>query len=379
MPPSARPVIASTRSSAHSDGRRRRRRSASGSARVGAAPGAGAPGRAPRERRHSEEGDGEQGGDRATHPPESMCDARTRAGVSEYSGRETQVTTRTERDRAIMRRYARTPRCWRAAPAAILLQLLADPRVVGRGRGAAGSVSVRWTASASTYEYLMALWFGDERDIRHVVARRRCPSRTRPRRRRARVDARDPDAQRWVAATILYVETDSSAHVARPARSHGRCPVRAYGSRSRAPAGPRRARPSTRAEFDACGGDRMPRAYLSGERAVARDLLAVRGLPTLRPLMPPPAHHRSPAPAGDQGCVRLPLDVARGAGRGRLIARWRGTPGRADGGAHHPDANIAPSRAGVAGTLRVTREDEDDLARIATRRAARLDRPTDRR
>jgi uncharacterized protein (DUF2236 family) len=195
-----------------------------------------------------------------------------------------------EHDRAIMRRYAADATLLAGGAAAILLQL-ADPRVAAGVAGHSGFRERPLDRLASTYEYLMALWFGDERDIRHVV--RVVDAR------HARVrgdgepayDARDPDAQRWVAATILFVGTDLEARMSRAPLDAGTADalVRAYGPLASRLQGTAAGWPSTRAEFDAWWGERMPRLHVGPDaRAVARDLLGGTGLPSsLRPLLPP--------------------------------------------------------------------------------------------
>lgn len=195
-----------------------------------------------------------------------------------------------ERDRAILRRYAGDATYLAGGAAAILLQL-ADPRVASGVARHSGFRERPLDRLASTYEYLMALWFGDERDIRHVV--RVVDAR------HARVrgdgapayDARDPDAQRWVAATIVHVQTDLERRMSRESLPPhiADALVRAYAPLAGNLQGGAAGWPATRAEFDAWWADRMDRVAVGPEaRAVARDLLGGTGLPpSLRPLMPP--------------------------------------------------------------------------------------------
>ncbi len=177
---------------------------------------------------------------------------------------------------------------------AILLQL-ADPRVAA---GVAGHSRFRerpLDRLVGTHAYLTALVFGDERDIRHVsriVDARHAGVRGEGEHpHRPAYDARDADAQRWVAATLLAVALDleerlSGSRLDAPtadALVRGYAPIAA-----RLQGGPA-GWPETRAEFDAWWNARLDALDVGDDaRTVARDLLAGVGLPrALLPLMVP--------------------------------------------------------------------------------------------
>lgn len=195
-----------------------------------------------------------------------------------------------EGDRAILRRYAADATFMAGGAAAILLQL-ADPRVAAGVARHSGFRKRPLDRLAATHQFLMALWFGDERDVRHVVRI------VDARHTRVRgdgdpsYDARDPDAQRWVAATILFVGTDLERRMSRTSLDAGTADalVRAYAPLAGSLQGTTAGWPATRAEFDAWWDERMPRLRVGPDaRAVARDLLGGTGLPpSLRPLLPP--------------------------------------------------------------------------------------------
>lgn len=195
-----------------------------------------------------------------------------------------------ERDRAILRRYAGDATLMAGGAAAILLQL-ADPRIAAGVARHSGFRERPLDRLAATHQYLMALWFGNERDVRHVV--RVVDAR------HARVrgegdptyDAREPDAQRWVAATILFVGTDLERRMSRAAIDTPTADalVRAYAPLAGRLQGTAAGWPATRGEFDEWWAERTSRLQVGPEaRAVARDLLGGSGLPpSLRPFMPP--------------------------------------------------------------------------------------------
>ncbi|WP_353827583.1 oxygenase MpaB family protein [Agromyces sp. SYSU T0242] len=193
-------------------------------------------------------------------------------------------------DLAILRRHAADATLMAGGAAAILLQL-ADPRVAA---GVAGHSRFRerpLDRLVATHGYLTAVTFGDERTIRGVV--RAVDGRHASVRggRGPAYDARDPDAQRWVAATLLAVSLrleerlqgapldDRTADAL--VRSYGAFAARLQGE----PAG----WPETRAEFDGWWADRLSATSVGEDaRAVAHDLLAGTGLPpVLVPLMAP--------------------------------------------------------------------------------------------
>jgi uncharacterized protein (DUF2236 family) len=190
-----------------------------------------------------------------------------------------------EHDRAISRRHAADATLMVGGAAAILLQL-ADPRVaagVARHSGFRGRPIARLQA---THEYLTALWFGDERDIAQVVAavdaRHRRVRGDRP----ISYDARDADAQRWVAATLLAVTLEFEERLAgrrlddATADALVRGAARIAGRLQGADAG----WPATRAEFDEWWRMRVAALEVRDDaRTVARALLAGVGLP--RPVL----------------------------------------------------------------------------------------------
>jgi uncharacterized protein (DUF2236 family) len=195
-----------------------------------------------------------------------------------------------ERDRAILQRYAADATFMAGGAAAILLQL-ADPRIAAGVARHSGFRERPLDRLAATHQYLMALWFGDERDVRHVV---RIVDARHSRVRRAgdpAYDAREPDAQRWVAATILFVGTDLERRMSRggPDADTADALVRAYAPLAGRLQGTAAGWPASRDEFDAWWAERMPRLQVGPDaRAVARDLLGGTGLPAaMRPLLPP--------------------------------------------------------------------------------------------
>lgn len=178
--------------------------------------------------------------------------------------------------------------------AAILLQL-ADPRVAA---GVARHSRFRdrpLDRLVGTHAYLTALVFGDERDIRHVSrivdARHSRVRGDGEHPHRPAYDARDADAQRWVAATLLAVALDLEERLAgspldtatADALVRGYAPIAA-----RLQGGPA-GWPATRAEFDDWWAVRLGTLSVGDDaRSVARDLLAGIGLPAvLVPLMVP--------------------------------------------------------------------------------------------
>ncbi|MBM7504812.1 oxygenase MpaB family protein [Agromyces aurantiacus] len=195
-----------------------------------------------------------------------------------------------EHDREILRRYAADATFMAGGAAAILLQL-ADPRIAAGVARHSGFRERPLDRLAATHQYLMALWFGDERDIRAVVRAVNARHAHVRGDDAPRYDAREPDAQRWVAATILHVGTDLERRMSRrpldPATADAL--VRAYAPLAGRLQGASAGWPSTRAEFDAWWSERLSHLEVGPEaRAVARDLLAGTGLPApLRPLMAP--------------------------------------------------------------------------------------------
>ncbi|MRX44890.1 oxygenase MpaB family protein [Agromyces kandeliae] len=199
-----------------------------------------------------------------------------------------------EAEQAVLRRHAADATLMAGGAAAILLQL-ADPRVAA---GVARHSRFRdrpLDRLVGTHAYLTALVFGDERDIRHV-ARIVDARHSRVRGDGAHpdgpaYDARDPDAQRWVAATLLAVALDLEERLtgSRLDEATADALVRGYAPIAARLQGGPAGWPGTRAEFEAWWDIRLAGLRVDDDaRAVARDLLAGTGLPTaLLPLMAP--------------------------------------------------------------------------------------------
>ncbi|WP_430646448.1 oxygenase MpaB family protein [Agromyces sp. GXS1127] len=195
---------------------------------------------------------------------------------------------------AVLRRHAADATLMAGGAAAILLQL-ADPRVAA---GVARHSRFRdrpLDRLVGTHAYLTALVFGDDRDIRHVSrivdARHARVRGAGEHPHRPAYDARDADAQRWVAATLLAVALELEERLTgspldtatADALVRGYAPIAAR--LQGAPAG----WPETRAEFDAWWADRVGALRVGADaRSVARDLLMGVGLPPmLVPVMVP--------------------------------------------------------------------------------------------
>jgi uncharacterized protein (DUF2236 family) len=194
-----------------------------------------------------------------------------------------------ELDRAILRRHAADGTLMAGGAAAILLQL-ADPRVAAGVARHSGFRERPLDRLAGTHQYLMALALGDDGDIRHVVrvvdARHAKVRGDEPR----GYDARDADAQRWVAATLLATALDLDERLdGRPLdRPHADALVRGYGGFAARLQGADAGWPVSRAEFEAWWTGRLAALEVGAEaKAVARDILSGSGLPApLRVLMP---------------------------------------------------------------------------------------------
>ncbi|MGR2751730.1 oxygenase MpaB family protein [Agromyces arachidis] len=195
----------------------------------------------------------------------------------------------TNEDRAILRRHAADGTLMAGGAAAILLQL-ADPRVAAGVARHSGFRERPLDRLAGTHAYLTALVFGDEDDVRHVVrvvdARHGRVHGDAP----GSYDARDPDAQRWVAATLLAValEFEERTIGRRLDTATADSLVRGYAPIAARLQGSAAGWPASRAEFDAWWASRLAGLEVGHDaRAVARDLLAGTGLPpALRALMP---------------------------------------------------------------------------------------------
>jgi uncharacterized protein (DUF2236 family) len=197
-------------------------------------------------------------------------------------------------DREVLRRHAADATLMAGGAAAILLQL-ADPRVAAGVARHSGFRDRPLDRLVGTHAYLTALVFGEERDIRHVSrivdARHARVRGDAEHPHRPAYDARDADAQRWVAATLLAVALDLEERLrgspldeaTADALVRGYAPIAAR--LQGAPAG----WPETRAEFDDWWDGRVSRLDIGDDaRSVARDLLAGTGLPpALVPLMLP--------------------------------------------------------------------------------------------
>lgn len=192
-------------------------------------------------------------------------------------------------DLAILRRHAADGTLMAGGAAAILFQL-ADPRIAAGVARHSGFRERPLDRLAGTHQYLMALVFGDDRDIRHVVrlvdARHARVRGDEPR----GYDAREADAQRWVAATLLATALDLEERLdGRPLdRRTADALVRGYGPFAARLQGADAGWPSSRDEFDAWWAGRLAVLEVGEDaRAIARDLLAGAGLPApLRALMP---------------------------------------------------------------------------------------------
>jgi uncharacterized protein (DUF2236 family) len=194
-----------------------------------------------------------------------------------------------EHDRRILRRHAADGTLMAGGGAAILLQL-ADPRVAAGVSRHSGFRERPLDRLAGTHQYLMALAFGDDRDIRHVVrlvdARHARVRGVDPR----AYDARDADAQRWVAATLLatalHLEERLGGRPLEPRTADAL--VRGFGEFAARLQGADAGWPASRAEFEEWWAGRVADLEVGADaRAVARDLLSGSALPApLRALMP---------------------------------------------------------------------------------------------
>jgi uncharacterized protein (DUF2236 family) len=195
-----------------------------------------------------------------------------------------------EHDRAILRQHVSDATLLAGGPAAILLQL-ADPRIAAGVARHSGFRERPLDRLAGTYQYLSALALGDERDIRHVVrvvnARHARVRGDEPR----PYDARDADAQRWVAATLLAtaLELEERLDGGPLDRRTADALVRAFGEFAARLQGADAEWPASHAEFAAWWRGRLETLVVGDEaRSVAGDLLAGIGLPwVLRPLAAP--------------------------------------------------------------------------------------------
>ncbi|WP_353814120.1 oxygenase MpaB family protein [Agromyces sp. SYSU T00266] len=199
-----------------------------------------------------------------------------------------------EAELAVLRRHAADASLMAGGAAAILLQL-ADPRVAA---GVARHSRFRdrpLDRLVGTHAYLTALVFGDDRDIRHVSrivdARHATVRGDGDHPHRPAYDARDADAQRWVAATLLAVALDLEERLSgsRLDTATADALVRGYAPIAARLQGGPAGWPETRAEFESWWEARLVDVRVGEDaRSVARDLLAGTGLPrVLVPLMVP--------------------------------------------------------------------------------------------
>jgi len=181
-------------------------------------------------------------------------------------------------EREVFRRHGAEGVLLLGGGAAILLQL-ADPRVA---RGVAGHSGFRdrpLDRLLGTLDYVYAVGFGDEEIVAAAV---RAVNARHRRVRGPAVDGKpaysayDPDAQRWVASTLLAVALELHERLWGPldvetadAVVRGYAPV---GIRLQAG---RAGWPATRAEFDAWWADRIAGLEVGPDaRSVARTLLS---------------------------------------------------------------------------------------------------------
>ena len=181
-------------------------------------------------------------------------------------------------EREVFRRHGAEGVLLLGGGAAILLQL-ADPRVA---RGVAGHSGFRdrpLDRLLGTLDYVYAVGFGDEEIVAAAV---RAVNARHRRVRGPAVDGKpaysayDPDAQRWVASTLLTVALELHERLWGPldvetadAVVRGYAPV---GIRLQAG---RAGWPATRAEFDAWWADRIAGLEVGPDaRSVARTLLS---------------------------------------------------------------------------------------------------------
>ena len=203
-----------------------------------------------------------------------------------------------EHDRAILRRHAADGTLMAGGAAAILLQL-ADPRIAA---GVARHSAFRerpLDRLDGTHQYLTALVFGDDRDIRHVVrvvnARHARVRGTEP----WAYDARESDAQRWVAATILAVALELEERLIRRPLDPDTADalVRGYAPIAARLQGADAGWPASREEFDAWWAGRLSALDVGGRSRPPRRAGAARVAPPPHAGRPP-GHGRA-APPGN--------------------------------------------------------------------------------
>lgn len=188
-------------------------------------------------------------------------------------------------DELLFRRHAAEGVLLLGGGAAILLQL-ADPRVA-RGVARHSDFSHRPLERLfGTLDYVYAVGFGDEAIVREAV--RRVNRRHGPVRGGTDADspaytAFDPDAQRWVASTLLATALALEERLWGPLDPRvADVVVRGYGDLGTRLQAGRAEWPSNRAEFDAWWSERLAAVDVGDDaRRVARTLLGAS------PALPP--------------------------------------------------------------------------------------------
>lgn len=212
--------------------------------------------------------------------------------MGRHSGGERHTGGVTTSEQAIFRRRAGDASLLAGGAAAILLQL-ADPRVAAGVAAHSDFVNRPFDRLLGTLDYLYAVGFGPpelaERMARLVDARHR-PVHGRAAPDGARYSAFDPDAQRWVAATITAVTLQLHERLVGPLpAADGDLIVRRLGALGGRLQATNAGWPDGRAEFDEWWAERCARLEVGDDaRLIARALLDGAALPrALRVLMPP--------------------------------------------------------------------------------------------
>jgi len=189
----------------------------------------------------------------------------------------------TEHDREIFRRHSAEGILLLGGGAAILLQL-ADPRVA-RGVAHHSDFATRpRDRLLGTLNYVYTIAFGDEDMVRHVVHRvnhRHAPVSGEAGATEASpaYSADDPDAQRWVASTLLAVALQVHERLVEPLPEFAAdAIVRGYrplGAQLRADTA---GWPTSRAEFDEWWDTRLSQLHVTADaRRVCRALFTPSG------------------------------------------------------------------------------------------------------
>ncbi|MFK4729393.1 oxygenase MpaB family protein [Agromyces mediolanus] len=192
----------------------------------------------------------------------------------------------------VFRRHAADASLLVGGAAAILLQL-ADPRVAAGVARHSDFADRPFDRLLGTLDYLYTIGFGSpelaERMARRVDERHR-PVHGRSAPDGTRYSAFDPDAPRWVAATIAAVTLELHERLAGPLPpAEADVLVRRLGALGGQLQATSAGWPETRAEFDAWWTARVAGLEVGDDaRAVARALFEARVLPgPLRLLLPP--------------------------------------------------------------------------------------------